>query len=320
MLLGLLLFLILMFPSLSAATKVFLFISEQFPQISVKPLHFLTAQPKHELLKPTKGIITDLFVPNGTNKKPALIVAMAVRTKEKDRPILYRFSETLARLGYVVMWPRLEALDEKKVTFDNPETFIESFRYLGQRKDVDKKRISFVGFSVGSSVAMLAAEDVGINRNVHSVVFFGGYYNILDYLTSLATSTMIINGQSTTWQPQQGALDHANGILESHGLRLQQFKNGLLSNSEKDKLLQYSPDQKIENFNASIFILHDKSDSYVPYAESIKLRKALEGKVPITYHLANMFEHVQPKKGFSAEQIKEFLNLFGFLYKVFLFL
>ncbi len=311
---------LLFFQPVVATTKVLLFISEQFPQIPLKPLHLFTNQPKHEQVQFGDGIVADLFLPNRVEKSPAIILAMGVRTNEKDKPILLGLSDTLARLGYVVIWPRLEALDKEQIKYERPQTFISAFKYLEQYPGVERSRISYIGFSVGSSLAMVAAEDPSINNQVHSLIFFGGYYNIYDYLTSLATKSMVVDGQNIAWNPAEDGVNHAKGILEKEGLELGQFISAPLSKEDTNRLLQYSPDQNLENFKAAIFILHEKADNYVPFVESIKLKQALAGQVPTTFHLANLFEHVQPKKGFSPDVISEFAGLFVFLHKLFMYL
>jgi predicted esterase len=305
----------------AVTTKVLILISEQFPQVPVKPLNVHTKEPKREYLSLGNGVVADLFLPNRTGQKPALIIAMGVRTNEKDKPILLGFADTLARLGYVVIWPRLEDLDKEIVKYERPQTFIKAFEYLEQHSKVERNRISYIGFSVGSSLAMVAAEDPGINNQVRSLIFFGGYYNIFDYLKALATKSFVLDGQNIAWNPAGDGVNHAKGILEKDGLELEQFKNvGEIPESQKNALLRFSPDQRIENYKAPIFIMHEKADNYVPYVESIKLRQALEGKILLTFHLANIFEHVQPKQGFSTQMLGEFIELFGFLHKVFLYL
>lgn len=305
-----------------AAARVLVLISEEFPQVPVKPLHLLTSQPRHEQVQFGDGIVADLFLPNRRVKeRPALIIAMGVRTNEKDKPILLGFSDTLTRLGYVVIWPRLADLENETVKFEDPNTFVQTFYYLEKRNEVNSQRISFVGFSVGSSIAMLAAENPVINNHVHSLIFFGGYYNIFDYLKALATKFYVLDGQNIAWNPAESGVNHAKGILEKEGLKLEQFKKvEEIPESQKNALLRFSPDQRIENYKAPIFIMHEKADNYVPYVESIKLKQALAGQVPTTFHLANLFEHVQPKKGFSPDVIKEFAGLFIFLHKLFLYL
>ena len=310
---------------LAAAAKVVLLIAQEFPQIPFRPLHNITQDPIVEKVQFSPSpdgakAVGDLFIPKNVNIKPAIIVAMGLKTSDKDRPILLGFCETLARLGYVVLWPRSVDLENDVIKLEEPQTFIDSFNFLKERDDVDKNRISYVGFSVGSSLALVAAEDEKINEYVRSVVFFGGYYSILDYLSSLSTNTIVLDKQTTRWQAAKSAVDHAQRTLEKEGLLLNMFdKKNLLDPELAGRLSRFSPDQNIDSVNAKIFILHEKSDTFVPYTESIKLKQALEEKgKSYDYHLANLFKHVQPKEGISVEMINEFSGLFVFLHKVFM--
>lgn len=311
---------LLLFQPIIAATKVLLFISEQFPQIPLKPLHILTNQPEHEIVRFGEDAVVDLYLPESQDRRSTLIIAMGVRTNEKDKPILLGFADTLARLGYVVAWPRSQALDKEQIKYERPQTFIDTFKYLQTRPEVDKARISYVGFSVGSSLGLVAAENSLINNHVRSLVFFGGYYNILDYLTSLAKKLYVFDGQTISWEPHQDGINHANGILEKEGTTLQAVAEEKITDEQRRKLLLLSPDQNLKDYKTPIFILHEKADNYVPFVESIRLKRALTGQVPTTFHLANLFDHIQPKKSISSEVIKEFAGLFVFLHKLFMYI
>lgn len=296
--------------------KVILFISEQFPQIPLKPLSVLTSEPLHSKIQfdsPNGKVVADLIVPKKPQLRPALILAMGVKTQEKDKIILLNFAKTLGRLGYVVFWPRLEILDKGVSSFEEPETFIKSFEYLSELDVVDKKRISFVGFSVGSSIALVAAEDERISEKLHSLVFFGGYYNLADYLAALADKT-------DNWQPAEGAVSHVLEIAKEK--KWGESLKDLLADQETQSAVfrKLSPSQNLKNFKARIFIIHDKNDPYVPYTESIKLDHSLPQAVKKSFVLLNLFEHVQPKKGISWEIAKELTRLYWFLYQVFLYL
>ncbi len=310
--------------------KVLLLISEEFPQIPVKPLKILTASPRHqemELDSPYGKIKADLFIPKQGGLTPALILAMAVKTAEKDRPIVLGFAETMSRLGYVVIWPRLKILDEGVSSFEEPETFITAFKYVEALEGVDEERISLVGFSAGSSVAFAGAADERIRDKVRGLVFFGGYYDISDYLESLVTKKSAFKDTTIDWQSAEGAVSHtrevltaknAEGILKALASETSEEFRTLFKSVKKEEITgleKISPSESINNFKARIFILHDKSDVYVPYLESAKLNEALPNEVNKTYLLVNLFQHVQPKKGFSFGIIGEFVKLYGFLYE-----
>lgn len=308
--------------------KIILFITEQFPQIPVKPLGLVTSKPaqqKVEFESVNGKIVADLFIPQSDVKKGAVILAMGIKTAEKDKPLLLKFADTMARLGYVTVWPRLKALDEGISLPEEPETFIESFKYLERLKDV--KRISFVGFSVGSSASLVAASDPQIADKVHGFVFFGGYFDVFDYFISLATKTTKLDGQTIPWNPKDDALNHAKGLLEARKASsiIKIFEatsagqaNQILQEAPQEEILgmkRYSPKQKLGDFKARVFILHDKADTYVPYTESIGLHQAL-GDRKSEFLLIDLFEHVQPNRPLNWQNISELAKLYGFLYKV----
>ena len=313
---------------LTTHLKIALFITEEFPQIPIKPLGLISFGPFHEKvgLDSSNGrIVGDLFLPVDPDKRPALILAMGVKTNEKDRPILLHFANTMARLGYVTFWPRLETLDKGESLPEEPETFLESFKYVADLPQTDSERISYVGFSVGSSTAFVAASDPEIAGNIHGLVFFGGQFDVFEYLLSLATKTIVMDGLRIPWNPDLDALNHAKSLLEAKQadqfLKIFDVKEAteaaqLLEHAPEDEILglkRYSPKEKIDQFKAKIFILHDKSDHFVPYVESVKLNEAFKKQVE-QFTITDLFEHVQPNRPIN---LAELAKLYGFLYKVF---
>ncbi|MBI2036235.1 hypothetical protein HYT17_01220 [Candidatus Microgenomates bacterium] len=298
-----------------------LFLSEQFPQVPLKPLGFFTSPPSYRTFKlesKNGQVVADLFLPvneRGLAKnrpRPAVILAMGVKTSEKDKPIIINLAKSFSRLGYVVLWPRREELEQGKSLPEEPETFITAFQYLKEQKGADEKRISLVGFSVGSSIAMVASANAEINEEIRAIVFFGGYYDIFSYLESLNNKTVLLNGQNMPWQPAEGAVNHFKEILETEA--------GLAEEDRVKKLRSLSPKEAVSQFKAAVFILHDKGDSYVPYSEAIKLKEVLPKEQVKTFSLVNLFEHVQPRSDFSPEIIGEFFQVYGFVYSVFNYL
>lgn len=315
-----LLIIIILWKPIVTNTKALLLISQEFPQVPVKPLHFVTKKPIQEYIEfgEEEKIMADIVRPADQKTHPAVILAMAVRIHENDRHIILGLADSLARLGYISLWPRSKNIEDGSRKFEDSKVLKESFNYLKTRPEVEKSRISFVGFSAGSSIAMVAAEDASIASQVHSLVFFGGYYNLVDYFTSVANSQFLVDGEEVAWQPSESALWHTNRILETYEVSLDLFKNkNELPVEVKKTFAELSPHTKIENFKARLFILHDKADTSIPWVESEKLRRAIDGRVPYTYHISSLFEHIQPKKGFNLDLIKEFLGIYLFLYQAF---
>jgi hypothetical protein len=320
---------------LATHAKVLLLLSQELPQVPVKPLHLLTAEPVHEQLRLESRhgpIVAELFIPTprfgpaAPRARPGLILAMGVKTSERDRPVLLGFARTMARLGFVVLWPRLQALDEGVSTAEEPETFVAGIRYLESRGLVASGRTSLLGFSIGASTALVAAADPAVADRVRTVIFFGGYYDILAYLLSLATGTVMLDGQPSTWRPHEDAVGQARLVLEAKGaehvLRIfdaatRQEAESLLRSApaaELADLRRLSPSEHLDAVAARLFILHDRGDPFVPYVESLKLRRALPDARVQAFLLTDLFEHAQFKGGLSWGALRGVLDLYGFVY------
>jgi acetyl esterase/lipase len=62
-----------------------------------------------------------------------------------------------------------------------------------------------------------------------------------------------------------------------------------------DDMRALSPSVRMGDIRAEVFILHDRSDHYIPYVESRRLRDRLEGHTKLNYTELTVFEHVEPR-------------------------
>jgi dienelactone hydrolase len=322
---------------LRVGVRVLLLLLQEFPLLPIKPLSLLTPAPtrRQVTLDASHGpVVADLFVPRRwlpfrpSQAGPAIICAMGVRTQEKDKPIIRHVGDTLARLGYTVIWPRSASLERGVPSFEQPETFVQAFAYLADLEGVDAARISFVGFSVGSSIAMVAAEDPRIASRVHGFLFFGGYYEAAEYIASLATRTATVDGRVVPWQPHEGATGHireifveaqAPDLLRVLDAKSREEARALLAAApaaQRAVIAKLDPSAGIDRLQAQVFILHDRGDPYVPYGESLKLARALARRGGARCALVDLFEHVQPRHSLSPAIITELAKLYVFLAKV----
>jgi hypothetical protein len=333
----LLLGLLLWSPLGQAHVKAVLLISEVLPQVPLKPLGLLTDAPAHsQLTLHAAGgpVVADLFRPVprlGTvapHSRPALILAMGVRAKASDKAMLLNLAATISRLGYVVLWPRLAVLDHGSDRPEQPDTFVQSIRYLSELDIVAPRRISLLGFSVGSALAFVAASDPRVRRDVRAVIFFGGYYDLDGYLVSLATHTSQIDGTTIAWSPDREATSYVKKVLRTQRawgvLRLFTTHSRAAAlavlrqapPAERALLRAISPSSYLHAFGAHLFILHDKGDHFVPYVESVKLDRALPPTVQRSMLISSLFEHTHPKGGVSGDFIGGVLSLYGFLHAI----
>jgi len=61
-----------------------------------------------------------------------------------------------------------------------------------------------------------------------------------------------------------------------------------------DDMRALSPSLRLDGIQAEVFILHDRSDRYIPYVESRRLRDRLAGHPNLHYTELSVFEHVEP--------------------------
>ena len=340
--LTLILVVVVWYTPLTTHAKVLLLLSQELPQSPVKPLGLLTPEPIHaqrQLQSPHGPVVADLFLPAARfgrpqpRRRPAVILALGVKlAEERDRPILLGFARTLARLGFVVLWPRLEALDAGAALPEEPDTFVAGIRFLEGLDLVDGERISLLGFSVGASTALVAASDPQVAARVHGVIFFGGYYDLFAYLLSVATSSTVLDGQISTWQPHEQVVNRTREMLQAKGadgvLRIfdatgrDEAESRLESApaAELAALRRLDPAAHVAGVRARLFILHDRGDVFVPYVESIKLRRALPQGSEKAFLLTGLFEHAQPKGGVSWQVVQDVARLYGFVYAALAFL
>ena len=328
-------------PSLGAHAKGLLLLSQQFPQSPVKPLHLLTPPATHskvDIRAPGYKVNADLLVPglwfgeHAQQTLPAVILAFGVKTPEKDRPRVLEFADSFARLGFVVLWPRHEVLERGESLLEEPETFVRAFEFLEANGLVNPEKISFVGFSVGSSIATVAASDPRIAQRVNVLFFFGGYYDIFEYVISLATKSALANGELIKWNPTDDARKQAKEVLANTGgadvLKVLEHesrpeaKKALNEVGERTlaALREKSPAARLSGIRASVFILHDRQDPYVPYTEARALAEALPQARVKGVAIVGGLDHVLPRDELSMEVLKEIMAIYGLVHAAFRYL
>jgi len=132
-----------------------------------------------------------------------------------------------------------------------------------------------------------------------------------------------------SWEPAEGAVSHIQEIFETAGathlLRLfecttrAQAEKVLATapTSELRPILAVDPATRLPSLRARLFILHDRGDPYVPYAESVKLNRALTAKRDKDFLLITLFEHVQPSSLLEWSAAADAARLVAFLGGVF---
>lgn len=191
-----------------AGLKTVLLIPEIIPGAPFRPLPAFTGEPLQEAVQyPYSGGRAEgtLFRPASDQRYGAVILFLGINPDMENQTLL-RLATGLARDGIVVLLPRPVQLTQGRIAYEEVEAIVGAFRFLQDQPYVNPQRIGLVGFSVGSSLALIAAADPTISRDVRFVNAFGGYYSTESLFTAMTTRQIELDGSTEPWEPTQNAL------------------------------------------------------------------------------------------------------------------
>src|SRR5690606_9292204 len=107
---------------------------------------------------------------------------------------------------------QLTHLRDGELAESDVQTLIAAFQWLAAQPEIAADHIGYGGFCVGSSLALLAAEDARINEKVALVNVFGGYYDLTSYMRAIAARSANYRGREYPWRP---AVDTATLLVHN---------------------------------------------------------------------------------------------------------
>lgn len=116
----------------------------------------------------------------------AMLLVFGVNNLGRNHPAIERVADGLARTGVGVLVPDSQTLLEGRLELGEIDGVVRAFQLLAARPEVDRDRVGIVGFSVGGSLALLAAGDERISAQVRWVNAFGAFADASTYLASVA--------------------------------------------------------------------------------------------------------------------------------------
>lgn len=338
------------------ATRTVLLLPDMFPTSPLRPLTWVTAAPRVEEYNydfPAGHIDSDVYVPASGGRHGAVIVLLGAVGFPRRDPTLVRFADGLSRAGAVVMIPESSNLQQGDILPDEVDGLLQAVTYLRARPEVDPGRVGFLGFSVGGSMALLAAEDERGRDQIAFINAFGSYYDAADLLRAVATREIRVDGQSLPWEPaeltvwvfsrqliaplpaerdrdilarafldkQPEALAELGELTADGRLVLELLSQPApervdqiladLPEGIRARLRGISPSQGLGGLKAAVYLMHDRSDSYIPFTQSRKLvARAPPGTVR-TYSEFDLFAHVLPDRPLEGlDFAREVLKLY----------
>jgi dienelactone hydrolase len=176
-----------------------------------KPLEWFSDAPRRESL-PYRTVepgdepdLAELWLPSWASvERPAgaMLLVFGVNNLGRNHPAIERVADGLARTGVAVVVPDSRTLLEGRLEIGEIDGVVRAFQLLAARPEVDRDRLGIVGFSVGGSLALLAARDDRISRQVRWVNAFGAYADAASYLASVSAHAYLdAAGAPVDWTP-----------------------------------------------------------------------------------------------------------------------
>jgi dienelactone hydrolase len=149
--------------------------------------------------------LAELWLPEWASaERPAggILLVFGVNNLGRNHPAIVRVADALARTGVAVLVPDSRTLLEGRLEVGEIDGVVDAFRLLATRPEVDRERLGIVGFSVGGSLALLAARDPAIAEQVRWVNAFGAFADAETYLASVASHAHREDaGAEVSWTP-----------------------------------------------------------------------------------------------------------------------
>ena len=326
-------------------------------QAGPRPLTWIARAPVRTTVElPYAGDRTataDLYVPRGgpldwraltRSPRPAVVLFVGIDTPRDYGPLV-RLADGLARGGAVVIVPETPHLLNWRYDALEADSLVVAFEYLARLPVVDEERIGFAGFSVGGSLALLAAADPRIRDRLAYVHAFGAYaaagellaatttqrvpatgepwvpdgvtrkvlqLKLLDWVTNeddRTALTAVLPPPGEPWQvaacPPLATAEAAFFCRLAMGPEVAEQLVGYLPEEVEHRLRAISPLAVLDSVHAPVLLMHDRSDTFIPYTESRSIAAALAqaGRPPVRYSEFRLFAHVLPGRSLPLREL-----------------
>jgi pimeloyl-ACP methyl ester carboxylesterase len=128
--------------------------------------------------------------PGSGRRWPAVVFVNGATEEGRRHPDVQRLARGLARARFLVVVPELPGLRRGQITAKTLSALVRVARTTADRSDAHDGRVGFVGVSVGSSLALAAAEDTSLADRVSALAGIAPYAELKE-VARLATTGYI---------------------------------------------------------------------------------------------------------------------------------
>lgn len=153
---------------------------------------------------PKGKVKADLYLPQPPRQCAGILLNHGVIDTGKDDPRLKRIAGILSRAGFAVFVPEFTAMRSLHIGPEDVDEIQAAFSFFqDQRKYLLPGSCGLFGFSYGAGPTLIAACRPAIREKVRFAVSFGGYYDLRNVISFLATGSFEYRGKWYSRKPQE---------------------------------------------------------------------------------------------------------------------
>jgi len=145
----------------------------------------------------------DLYLPGSEGRRAGILLNHGVIDTGKDDPRLKRFATILCQAGFAVIVPDLKGMRSFRIAPSDVDEIRAAFSHFISRPEVASDSCGLFGFSYGAGPTIIAACQPEVRDKVRFVVSFGGYYDLKNVLSFIATGHFEFRGKRYFRKPQE---------------------------------------------------------------------------------------------------------------------
>lgn len=339
-----------------------LILSEELPANRIRPLSLVTKKPTTETFTIPDGerqLKVDLVRPAGTKKFPLVIISPGAGAPFGQSSIA-RLSKALGRIGVGVAFVEVPELRDLGKTEQQHlsrviPSLVNSFKYF--QKQSYSTKIGYLGFCVGATAALDAAEEKEISSSVSFIIAFQPSFSLgasvlltgnalkpdgsfRPYDVNVLSKTVIIRialeklGTGDQKILGKAFIDKQDAPLQELTSDGQTVYNYLYNRDPnkffelfnqlplavKENINNLYPDPRTSQLKAKVFIFSSGADSYMSIEESDLLAKRLPAS-QVHYTRLESLVHMQPDQHFKIfRDLGEYAKIYSFIYSTLSFI
>lgn len=190
-------------PMLRLAPASFYLLLADIPGAPAGPISHLLGPPavRGWSFAGAEGAVeADVYTPRGGGAHPTILIINGALSAGRKYAPLAQFGAALAQSGYTAVIPDYPDLLKEVLSPASLQDAEYTVQHLGDIPGADGRRLEVVGFCVGATLGLLAAEDPQMPP-MRAVVALSGYVSSLDMIQVITTGTYTYHGALVHYAP-----------------------------------------------------------------------------------------------------------------------